>query len=231
MKSLIIAEKPSVASDIATALGGFVRAPGGWFERADALVSHAIGHLVELDVPEAAKAGFGLDALPIVPAHFGLAVVAKVARQFDVLATLMARPDVATLVNACDAGREGELIFRYIVAKAGTHKPIVRMWLQSMTPDAIRQAHQGARPGAEYEALYHAAQCRSEADWIVGINASRAVRALRESQTGNRESMFGRARADADPGPAGASRAGDPPLRVFALLGGARPLPDPRRRL
>lgn len=189
MKTLIIAEKPSVAVDIAAALGGFARAPGGAFERADALVSHAIGHLVELDVPQAAKAGFGLDALPIVPAQFGLAVIAKTARQFDVLAKLMARADVATLVNACDAGREGELIFRYLVAKAGTNKPIARMWLQSMTPEAIRQAYQDRRPGAQYEALYHAAQCRSEADWIVGINASRAVRALRESQTGHRESM------------------------------------------
>ena len=187
-KALIIAEKPSVASDIAKALGGFTKTSDGWFESADAIISSAIGHLVGLNVPEA-EAVSTLESLPMIPAQFNLEVLPRTSSQFTLLKKLMGRPDVEGVVNACDAGREGELIFRYIFNKAQCRKPMKRMWLQSMTPDSIREAHRGMRPGSEFENLYNAAQCRSEADWLVGINGSRASKLLRERQTGKRESV------------------------------------------
>ncbi len=191
-KQLIIAEKPSVASDIAKALGGFKKVGSekeSWYESDTAVLSCARGHLVELNVPEAQAAGYGLDALPILPEQFGLEVIEGAGKQFALLKKLMGRADVSSLVNACDAGREGELIFRYIYLKAGSRKPMQRMWLQSMTLDAIQTAYKCMKPGHHYDSLYHAAICRSEADWLIGINSSRATAGLRERQIGVRESM------------------------------------------
>ncbi|ANN80858.1 DNA topoisomerase 3 [Bordetella flabilis] len=188
-KILVIAEKPSVARDIAQALGGFSKAEGGWLERGDALVSSAVGHLVTLHVPEAQTTGKDLDTLPVIPPRFGLQVLDRAKPQFNLLARLMKREDVTQVVNACDAGREGELIFRLIYEAAGCKKPIRRMWLQSMTADAIRQAYEGMRPGDEFNALADAAKCRSEADWLVGINGSRGITRLRERQKGAYEQM------------------------------------------
>jgi DNA topoisomerase-3 len=187
-KALVIAEKPSVAKDIAAALGGVPR-NGDWYENDDLVISNAFGHLVELHVPEAAPNGSvaGLDALPIIPQQFGSRPIAKTTVQFNLLTRLMRRPDVERVINACDAGREGELIFRRIYELAGCRKPMQRMWLQSMTTAAIRTAHQTMRSGKELDPLADAARSRSEADWVIGINGSRAITRLREIQTGHYE--------------------------------------------
>jgi DNA topoisomerase III len=176
---LIVAEKPSVAADIAKALGGFSRSADGFFERGDVVVGCAVGHLVQLHVPEAEG---GDVSLPIIPRQFRLDVAEGKSKAFHALKKLMNRNDITAVINACDAGREGELIFRYIYQLASCEKPIRRMWLQSMTQDAIRQAFISHRDGKDFEALFHAAQCRSESDWLVGINGSRAASALARKQ-------------------------------------------------
>lgn len=181
-KMLIIAEKPSVAREIAAALGGFKKTDD-WLESATAIVSSGIGHLVEIHSTEAATGGKDLQSLPIIPSQFELQPITKTKAQYSLLAKLMKRSDVDTVVNACDAGREGELIFRLIYELASCRKPMRRMWLQSMTPDAIREAFKTMRPGSEFDALSDAAKCRSESDWLIGINGSRAVTRLRETQT------------------------------------------------
>lgn len=165
-KTLIIAEKPSVARDIAKALNVPYQMENDHF-----VISHCIGHLVQLnyDAPREAQ-------LPILPTAFNLSVIDQTKDQFKILANLMARDDIECVVNACDAGREGELIFRLVYDKVVCNKPIERMWLQSMTPEAIRSAFHRRKPGAEYESLYDAARSRSEADWLYGINGSRAVK-------------------------------------------------------
>lgn len=187
-KMLIVAEKPSVAREIAEALGGFSKVEG-WLESPTAIVSSGIGHLVEIYSPEAATAGKDLGSLPVIPAKFELQPIAKTKAQFTLLSKLMKRADVDQVVNACDAGREGELIFRLIYELAGCRKPMKRMWLQSMTADSIRDAFRNMRPGAEFDPLSDAAKCRSEADWLVGINGSRGITRLRERQTQSYEMM------------------------------------------
>lgn len=188
-KMLIIAEKPSVARDIAQALGGFAKVEGGWFERGDAIVSSGIGHLVSLQVPEAQTTGRDLESLPVIPERFTPEVIDRTKSQFNLLSKLMRRSDVSEIINACDAGREGELIFRLIYEKAGCNKPMLRMWLQSMTSESIKQAFNGMRPGAEFDNLADAARCRSEADWLIGINGSRGITRLKERQNNAYEMM------------------------------------------
>ena len=166
MKSLIIAEKPSVARDIAAALG-----LGSSMENDTIVISHCIGHLVRLTYATEPN-----QALPILPKEFTLAVIDERKDQFNKLANLIKRTDISTIINACDAGREGELIFRLVYDKVKSKKPIERMWLQSMTPEAIKTAYTDRKPGEQYQALYDAARSRSEADWLYGINGSRAVR-------------------------------------------------------
>ncbi|MBP8275572.1 MAG: DNA topoisomerase 3 [Propionivibrio sp.] len=187
-KILIVAEKPSVAREIAEALGGFAKVEG-WLESPSAVISSGIGHLVEIHAPEAATTGRDLASLPVIPARFELRPIEKTKAQFNLLSKLMRRADIDQVVNACDAGREGELIFRLIYEHAGCRKPMKRMWLQSMTMDAIRDAYRSMRSGGEYDALSDAAKCRSEADWLVGINGSRGVTRLRERQTQSYEMM------------------------------------------
>lgn len=187
-KILIVAEKPSVAKDIAVALGGFAK-NDKWLESDAALVSCAVGHLVEVYAPEAEKSGRDLSSLPVIPDAFALRALERTADQFRLLAHLMKRSDISAIVNACDAGREGELIFRLIYEHAGCNKPIKRMWLQSMTPDAIRDAFRNQRPGEEFDALGFAARSRTEADWLVGINGSRGITRLKERQTAMAASM------------------------------------------
>ena len=166
MKALIIAEKPSVARDIAAALG-----LGSAMENDNLVISHCIGHLVQLTYPLEQN-----QALPILPKSFELKVIDAVKDQFKKLAALIKRNDIATIINACDAGREGELIFRLVYDLVNIEKPIERMWLQSMTPEAIKIAYTGRKPGIQYQSLYDAARSRSEADWLYGINGSRAVK-------------------------------------------------------
>jgi DNA topoisomerase-3 len=187
-KTLIIAEKPSVAKDIAVALGGFQREKT-WFERDDVVITSAIGHLVELDVPEAAVSGRDLASLPVIPARFGLRVIDRTKDQFALVERLMRRKDVTLVVNACDAGREGELIFRLIYELAECRKPTQRMWLQSMTPGAIRAGYANMRPGSDFDALADAARCRGEADWLIGINGSRGITRLHEKEKRIAEQM------------------------------------------
>lgn len=179
-KTLIIAEKPSVARDIAAAIGGFSKG-SHCLEKADVLITNAIGHLVELHVPEAEETGRDLASLPIIPANFGLRAKPDSKSQFAIVKSLMNSADVTTVVNACDAGREGELIFRLIYDLAKCKKNIRRMWLQSMTSVAIKDAWNSLQDGSRFQNLADAARCRNEADWIVGINASRAISGLRHA--------------------------------------------------
>jgi len=184
-KALIIAEKPSVAGDIARALGGFEK-QGDYYESERYVLSAAVGHLLELCVPdqfEVKRGKWTFAHLPVIPPHFDLRPIDKSAARLKVLLKLIKRPDVASLINACDAGREGELIFRYIVQYAKTRKPIQRLWLQSMTPAAIREGFAQLREDAAMRPLADAAVCRSESGWLVGINGTRAMTAF-NSRTG-----------------------------------------------
>jgi DNA topoisomerase-3 len=185
-KKLIIAEKPSVAADIARALGGFTR-KGDYFESERYVLSSAVGHLLELVVPEeydVKRGKWSFKQLPVIPPHFDLAPLEKSEQRLNVLLRLMKRKDVSALVNACDAGREGELIFRYIVQHAHSKKPIERLWLQSMTPQSIREGFARLRPDRELLPLADAAKSRSEADWLVGINGTRAMTAFNSKEGG-----------------------------------------------
>jgi DNA topoisomerase-3 len=185
-KKLIIAEKPSVAADIARALGGFAR-KADFFESDQYVLSSAVGHLLELVLPEThdVKRGkWSFAHLPVIPPHFDLSPIEKSASRLNLLLRLMKRKDVAGLINACDAGREGELIFRYIVQHARNKKPIERLWLQSMTPQSIREGFSSLRRDRELLPLADAAKSRSEADWLVGINGSRAMTAFNSKEGG-----------------------------------------------
>ncbi len=185
-KQLIIAEKPSVAADIARALGGFTR-HGDYFESRDYVLSSAVGHLLELTVPpehDVKRGKWSFAHLPVIPPHFALAPIERSESRLNVLLRLIKRKDVTGLINACDAGREGELIFRYIVQHAKAKKPIQRLWLQSMTPASVREGFEGLRPDRELLPLADAAKCRSEADWLVGINGTRAMTAFNSKEGG-----------------------------------------------
>ncbi|MGQ0577521.1 MAG: DNA topoisomerase III [Betaproteobacteria bacterium] len=185
-KKLIIAEKPSVATDIARALGGFTR-HGEYFERAEYVLSSAVGHLLTLAVPEShdVKRGkWSFANLPVIPPHFELAPIERSEARLNVLLRLIKRKDVTGLINACDAGREGELIFRYIVQHARSKKPIERLWLQSMTQQSIRDGFADLREDKAMLPLADAAKCRSEADWLVGINGTRAMTAFNSKEGG-----------------------------------------------
>ena len=174
---LIITEKPSVASAISAALGANVRGDG-CIHGSDLIVSWCYGHLVELAVPAAYDEKLGKwrrEDLPIVSETWKTGVLRDKFKQFETLRGLMQRVDVDEVVNACDAGREGELIFRLVYEKAGCTKPVKRLWLSSMEPDEIRKAYQNLRPGKDYDNLYAAALCRAKADWLVGMNATRLM--------------------------------------------------------
>ena len=184
-KKLIIAEKPSVAADIAKALGGFTK-HDDYFENDTHVISSAVGHLLELSCPEefeVKRGKWSFAHLPVIPPHFALKPIEKTESRLKVLNKLIKRKDVEGLINACDAGREGELIFNYIAQHSKTTKPVQRLWLQSMTQGAIRDGFSRLRPGREMEGLGDAAVCRSESDWLVGINGTRAMTAF-NSKTG-----------------------------------------------
>ncbi len=184
-KTLIIAEKPSVASDISKALGKFQKHEDH-FENDDYVISSAVGHLLTIAVPEQFEVKRGkwtFANLPVIPPHFDLLPIEKSEARLKVLVKLLKRKDVTTIVNACDAGREGELIFRYIVQYAKVKQPIQRLWLQSMTPAAIRDGFAHLRTDEDMMPLADAAACRSESDWLIGINGTRAMTAF-NSKTG-----------------------------------------------
>jgi len=192
-KALIIAEKPSVAADIARALGGFARQQD-YYESDAYVLSSAVGHLLTLSNPaEVARGKWSFAHLPMIPPHFDVAPIDKRGEErLKLLARLIKRKDVTELVNACDAGREGELIFRYIVQYAKAKQPIRRLWLQSMTPASIREAFAGLRPDTEMKRLEDAARCRAEADWLVGINGTRAMTAFNSKDGGFFKTTVGR---------------------------------------
>lgn len=185
-KALIIAEKPSVAGDIARALGGFKK-EADHYESDEYVISSAVGHLLELQAPEqyeVKRGKWSFAHLPVIPPHFDLKPVAKSEARLKVLAKLIRRKDVTSLINACDAGREGELIFRYIAQATKAKQPVQRLWLQSMTPAAIRDAFSQLRSDGEMLPLADAARSRSEADWLVGINGTRAMTAFNSKDGG-----------------------------------------------
>jgi DNA topoisomerase-3 len=193
-KKLIIAEKPSVANDIARVLGGFTR-HGEYFESDDYVLSSAVGHLLTIIPPEGVEVKRGkwsLANLPVIPAHFDLQPIERSEERLKLLTRLIKLKSVSALLNACDAGREGELIFRYIVNHAKTTKPIERLWLQSMTPASIRDGFAQLRSDKEMLPLADAAICRSEADWLVGINATRAMTAFNSKSGGFHLTTVGR---------------------------------------
>jgi DNA topoisomerase III len=178
-KTLVIAEKPSVGQDLARVLQGPFQKKEGWLEGPDHVITWAVGHLVQLAEPDEYDAKFKrwrMEDLPIVPEHFKLVVRDERSRkQMTVVTAQLGRDDVDDVVNACDAGREGELIFAYLFEKAKADKPVMRLWLSSMTNTAMKSAFQTLRPAAELKSLEQAARSRSEADWIVGMNATRAA--------------------------------------------------------
>jgi DNA topoisomerase-3 len=179
-KKLIIAEKPSVANDLARVLTGFKK-EGEYWESDKFVLSSAIGHLVELCKPTEYGKGKGkwsFESLPLVPEEFKLKVIERTAPRFALLKKLLKRKDVTGVINACDAGREGELIFRYVMEAAECKKPTQRVWLQSMTPASVREGFSKLRKEEEMVPLLDAAKSRSESDWLIGINTTRALTAL-----------------------------------------------------
>jgi DNA topoisomerase-3 len=179
VKTLVIAEKPSVARDLADALPGTFENHDSYLESEDTIVTFAVGHLVQLIDPEDYDQRFKrwrMDDLPIVPEEFQLRPRDKKAeKQLKVIHKLLKRDDVDRVVNACDAGREGELIFAYIYETSGVDKPVERLWINSMTKSAIKEGFEKLRPGEQLRQLEAAARSRSEADWLVGMNATRAA--------------------------------------------------------
>ncbi len=178
MKSLVIAEKPSVAADLARALGK-VPKKGDQYENDEYVISYALGHLVELEMPEdidKKKYGFWrLETLPIIPSKFGLKPIEDSKERFSALKKLLARKDIDQVVNACDAGREGELIFAYLYQLTKSKLPVKRAWMQTMTTGGIQEAFKNLRDGEKLKGLEDAARCRSESDWLIGINGTRAL--------------------------------------------------------
>ena len=193
-KTLVIAEKPSVAQDIVralTPLAGKFEKHDEYFESDTYVVSSAVGHLVEIQAPEefdVKRGKWSFANLPVIPPHFDLKPVDKTKTRLNAVVKLAKRKDVDKLINACDAGREGELIFRLIEQYAGgvkpLGKPVSRLWLQSMTPQAIRDGFGALRTDKQMQPLADAARCRSEADWLVGINGTRAMTAFNSRDGG-----------------------------------------------
>ena len=177
MKHLVIAEKPSVGRDIARVLH-CNKKTNTYIEGPDYIVTWALGHLVTLADPEQYDEQYktwNMDTLPMLPEHWKLVVIKQTGRQFHAVKELIFRKDVSDIIIATDAGREGELVARWILDKAGNQKPLKRLWISSVTDKAIREGFQNLRPGKSYEPLYRAAVARAQSDWVVGINATRAL--------------------------------------------------------
>jgi len=192
-KTLIIAEKPSVALDISRALGGFTR-EGDYFESDRYVLASSIGHLLTLVAPnDPVRGKWSFAHLPVIPPKFELGPTDKKgAERLKLLVKLLKRKDVDAIINACDAGREGELIFRYIIQYSGVKKPIKRLWLRSMTQAAIREAFDDLRDDDALKPLESAARSRAEADWLVGINGTRAMTAFNSKDGGFFKTPVGR---------------------------------------
>ena len=175
MQKLVIAEKPSVAQSIAAVIGAKQK-HDGYLSGNDYIVSWCLGHLAELADASAYNtdyARWNMKDLPIIPTDYRYTVAPDKRKQFDVLRELLRSPEISEVINACDAGREGELIFRTVYGMAGCTKPMKRLWISSMEDGAIREGFQNLRPGGDYNGLHQSALCRAQADWLVGINATR----------------------------------------------------------
>jgi DNA topoisomerase-3 len=190
MKTLVIAEKPSVAQDIVRAItptAGKFEKHDEYFESEEWLITSAVGHLVEIQAPEefdVKRGKWSFANLPVIPPYFDLKPMDKTKSRLNAIVKLSKRKDVGALVNACDAGREGELIFRLIQQYANSKHPVKRLWLQSMTPAAIRDGFESLRSDQQMQGLADAARSRSEADWMVGINGTRAMTAFNSRDGG-----------------------------------------------
>ncbi len=201
-KTLIIAEKPSVATDLARVLGklpefGKFTRKKDYFENDNGYISSAVGHLVELKMPltpEGKKLPWSMKYLPVIPDDFELQPIERNESRYKLLVRLLKKKDITTVVNACDAGREGELIFRYVLKLADLKKNLTvkRMWMQSMTDGAITQAWSDLRGDAEMKNLSDAAMCRSESDWLIGLNGTRALTAFNSRHGGFNVTTAGR---------------------------------------
>jgi len=177
MKSLVLAEKPSVAREIARVLGCWEQHKH-YFEGQKYIVTWALGHLIELKMPEHYDPTYKtwrLEDLPIIPEKMGLNVIRQTSHQFRAIETLAKRPDIKNCIIATDAGREGELVARWILQKIRWKKPLLRLWISSQTDQAIREGFQHLKPGKQFERLYESAVCRAEADWLIGLNVTRAL--------------------------------------------------------
>lgn len=184
MKSLILAEKPSVGRDIANALN-LQQKSNGYIEGKQYIVTWALGHLVTNATPEQYNPSYkewNLEDLPIIPKKMKTVVISKTNRQFKVVKSLILDKNVKEIIIATDAGREGELVARLILDKVGNKKPIKRLWISSVTKKAIQEGFKQLKNGNAYQNLYKAALARSEADWIVGINATRALTTKYDAQ-------------------------------------------------
>lgn len=194
MKRLLIAEKPSVATDLSKVLGKFKKMDG-YYENDELIISSAVGHIVELFMPDDIDKKlkwWTLKTLPIIPEKFQLKPLEKAKDRLKELKQLMKRDDVKEIINACDAGREGELIFAYIYEIVNSKKPIKRLWMSSMTPESIKEAFSHLRSNEEMIPLQEAARCRSESDWLVGINGTRAVTSRMFGQRSRQVATVGR---------------------------------------
>ena len=184
---LIICEKPSVGAAVAKVLG-VTQKKDGYMEGNGDIVSWCVGHLVELaaaDSYDGRYSRWDRKDLPILPDAWKFQVAPATKKQYRILRSLMEREDVEEIINGCDAGREGELIFRLVYNKAGCNKPFKRLWISSMEDVSIRRGMEELRPGKDYDTLYDAALCRAKADWLVGINATRLFTALNGGGTMN----------------------------------------------
>ena len=177
MKQLVIAEKPSVARDIARVLK-CKQKTNTYIEGDSYIVTWALGHLVTLADPEEYGAQYktwDINTLPMLPKEWKLVVIKQTSHQYRAIKELLCRKDISSVIIATDAGREGELVARWILEKSGNRKPILRLWISSVTDKAIRDGFAHLKSGKEYEPLYHAAVARAQSDWVVGINATRAL--------------------------------------------------------
>ncbi len=176
-KTVVLAEKPSVGRDLARVLKCHKKG-NGFLEGDQYIVTWALGHLVTLADPEAYDNKYktwNLEDLPMLPERLKLTVIKQSGKQFNVVKSQLNRNDINEIIIATDAGREGELVARWIIAKAKVNKTIKRLWISSVTDKAIKEGFQNLKPGKAYENLYHAAAARSEADWYIGLNATRAL--------------------------------------------------------
>ncbi|MEG2670016.1 MAG: toprim domain-containing protein, partial [Oscillospiraceae bacterium] len=176
-KILVIAEKPSVGRELARVLGCKQKG-NGFIAGGNYIVTWALGHLVTLAAPECYGAKYktwSMETLPMLPTKMELEVIPQTSKQYSVVKNQLHNPDVSSLIIATDAGREGELVARWIIAKAGFNKPIKRLWISSQTDKAIKDGFNNLKNGRDYENLYMSAQARAEADWLVGLNITRAL--------------------------------------------------------